>query len=204
LKASKTFYQLKQSQRCPLALESLRAQENFEVEYWLNFILILNKINIFGGENGLLEFHFNEWLVALVLDLRLIWWCVVLKELHRFEYEPKNIPPVFLQARYLILEIHSVRVYLFHRGVDGHQSLVLVHYLFPVAKRVVEVLQDFIGLKVLLLIVDDSLEASLFTHSLNFIRNVLEAREQVAVGSLGRLSLLEKFVILRILLGLLS
>jgi len=97
-----------------------------------------------------------------------------------------------------------VRVYLFHRGVDGHQSLVLVHNLLPVAKRVVEVLQDFIGLKVLLLIVDDSLEASLFTHSLNFIRNVLEACKQVAVGSLGGLSLLEKFVILRILLGLLS
>ena len=55
-----------------------------------------------------------------------------------------------------------------------------------------------------MLIVDDSLEASLFTYSINFIRNVLEAREQVAVGSLGRLSLLEKFVILRILLGLLS
>ena len=95
-----------------------------------------------------------------------------------------------------------MRVYLLHRVIDGSQSLILIHHLLSMAEWVVEVIQDFERLKVLLLIINYCLKTSLFTNSLNFIRDVLEARKKVAVGFLIRLSLLKKLKILRILLGL--
>ena len=166
--------------------------------------MILNKINIFSGENVLLEFHFDEWLAALILDhrFRLVWGSFVLNCIDCLKYKAKNIPPVSLQACHLVLEVHSVRVYLLHCVIDGSQSLILIHHLLSMAEWVVEVIQDFERLKVLLLIINYCLKTSLFTNSLYFIRDVLEARKKVAVGFLIRLSLLKKLKILRILLGL--
>ena len=58
---------------------------------------------------------------------------------------------------------------LLKRRIRGHDSVVLVLHLLSVGERIVEIFQYLVRLEILLLVINDSLEPSIFAYLLNLI-----------------------------------